>query len=63
MAKSSKFARMANTKSVLYPTKEPKKLKKVKIPVQDIDLLDMYETIDRVPEEKKKEYIQLLLAQ
>ena len=53
---------MANTKSVLYPQKEPKKLKKVKIPLQDIDLLDMYETINQVPEDKKKEYIQLLLS-
>jgi hypothetical protein len=62
MANRNHFQQSANVKSIQYPGREPKKLKKIKIPVQDISLLDMYDTIDQVPEEIKHEYIRLILA-
>lgn len=62
MANSKHYAKSANVKSILYPGKEPKKLKKIKIPVQDISIIDRYVTIDQVPEELKKEFISQLLA-
>lgn len=62
MANSKHYRQSANVKSILYPGKEPKKLKKIKIAVQDISLLDMYDTIDQVPEKIKHEYIRLILA-
>ena len=63
MANSKHYAKSANVKSILYPGKEPKKLKKIKIPVQDISLIDMYDSIDHVPEEKKGEFLRALLAE
>lgn len=63
MANSKHYRQSANVKSILYPGKEPKKLKKIKIPVQDISLIDMYDSIDHVPEEKKGEFLRALLAE
>jgi len=63
MANSKHYRQSANVKSILYPGKEPKKLKKIKIPVQDISLVDMYDSIDHVPEEKKGEFLRALLAE
>jgi|DEB0MinimDraft_4_1074332.scaffolds.fasta_scaffold637502_1 hypothetical protein len=63
MANSKHYRQSANVKSILYPGKEPKKLKKIKIPVQDISLVDMYDSIDYVPEEKKGEFLRALLAE
>ena len=62
MANSKHYAKSANVKSILYPGKEPKKLKKIKIPVQQLSLLDRYDTIDQVPEDLKTEFIRELLA-
>ena len=62
MANSKHYAKSANVKSILYPGKEPKKLKKIKIPVQDISLVDMYDSIDHVPEEKKGEFLRAIMA-
>ena len=62
MANRNHFRQSANVKSVLYPGREPKKLKKVKIPVQNLSLLDRYDTINQVPEELKQEFIRELLA-
>ena len=63
MANSKHYRQSANVKSILYPGREPKKLKKIKIPVQDISLVDMYDSIDHVPEEKKGEFLRALLAE
>lgn len=63
MANSKHYRQSANVKSILYPGKEPKKLKKIKIPVQDISIVDMYDSIDHVPEEKKGEFLRALLAE
>ena len=63
MANRNHFRQSANVKSILYPGKEPKKLKKVKIPVQEISLVDMYDSIDHVPEEKRAEFLRLILAE
>jgi citrate lyase beta subunit len=62
MANSKHYRQSANVKSILYPGKEPKKLKKIKIPVQDISIIDMYDSIDQVPEEKKGEFIRAIMA-
>ena len=62
MANRNHFGQSANVKSIQYPGREPKKLKKIKIPVQDISLLDMYDNINQVPEEIRLEYIRLILA-
>jgi len=62
MANRNHFRQSANVKSVLYPGKEPKKLKKVKIPVQHLSLVDRYDTINQVPEELKQDFIRELLA-
>ena len=62
MANRNHFRQSANVKSILYPGKEPKKLKKIKIPVQQLSLLDRYDTIDQVPEDLKTEFIRELLA-
>jgi len=61
MANRNHFRQSANVKSIQYPGREPKKLKKIKIPVQDISLLDMYDNINQVPEAIKLEYIRLIL--
>lgn len=63
MANSKHYRQSANVKSILYPGKEPKKLKKIKIPVQHISIVDMYDSIDHVPEEKKSEFLRALLAE
>jgi len=63
MANRNHFRQSANVKSILYPGKEPKKLKKVKIPVQHLSLIDRYDTIHQVPEELKQEFINELLAE
>jgi hypothetical protein len=63
MTNSKHYRQSANVKSILYPGKEPKKLKKIKIPVQDISLVDMYDSIDHVPEQKKGEFLRALLAE
>ena len=62
MANRNHFRQSANVKSILYPGKEPKKLKKVKIPVQQLSLLDRYDTINQVPEELRQEFLRELLA-
>ncbi len=63
MANRNHFRQSANVKSILYPGKEPKKLKKVKIPVQQLSLIDRYDTIHQVPDELKQEFINELLAE
>ena len=62
MANRNHFRQSANVKSILYPGKEPKKLKKVKIPVQQLSLLDRYDTINHVPEELKQDFLREILA-
>lgn len=62
MANRNHFRQSANVKSILYPGKEPKKLKKIKIPVQDISIVDMYDSIDHVPEDKKGEFLRAIMA-
>jgi len=62
MANRNHFRQSANVKSILYPGKEPKKLKKVKIPVQQLSLLDRYDTINQVPEELRQDFLRELLA-
>jgi len=62
MANRNHFRQSANVKSIQYPGREPKKLKKIKIPVQDISLLDMYDNINQVPDDIRHEYIKLILA-
>ena len=61
MAKSKRYAKQYN-RDIMYAAKEPKKRSKVNIPVQEIDILDMYQTIDRVPDDLKSEYLKALLA-
>ncbi len=63
MANSKHYRQSGIFKFILYLGKEPKKHKKIRIPVQDVALVDMYDSIDHVPEEKKGEFLRALLAE
>ena len=60
MARSKQFARSANTKSLLYPSKEPKKSPQIHV-VKEVDIVEEYSNINQVPEHLRKEYIRRIM--